>query len=88
MVVGMVNKIGKDILDKPYITLWSDKYSITEVQSYIQQSQISIAANLQKGDYVSLKGLCMGKSINIILENCLVEKLPPPEESKKKKRIN
>jgi len=88
MVVGMVNKIGKDILDKPYITLWSDKYSITEVQCYIQQSQISIASNLQKGDYLGLKGLCTGKSINILLENCLVQKLAPPEESKKKKRIN
>jgi len=54
MVVGMVNTIGKDISDKPYITLWSDKYSITGVQCYIQQSQISVASNLQKGDYVSL----------------------------------
>ncbi len=88
MVVGMVDKIGKDILDKPYIVLWSDKYSITVVQCYIQQSEMNMASDLKKGDYVSCKGKCTGKFMNIMLENCLVQKLPPPEESKKKKRKN
>jgi len=57
-VVGMVEKIGKDILDKPYITLWVEKYSITGVQCYVNQSQNAIASSLTKGDYVALTGKC------------------------------
>jgi hypothetical protein len=85
-VVGMVDKIGKDILDKPYITLWVDRYSITGVQCFIQQSQMGLASSLNKGDYVALTGHCKGKFINILFEDCVIQKLPPPEKTKKKKK--
>jgi len=81
--IGSVQNIGKDILDKPYISLCVDKYSITNVQCFIQPSGTGIASSLNKGYWVKIVGRCKGKFMNVLMEDCLVEKISPPKKGKK-----
>lgn len=67
-VSGTVSKIGKDILNKPFITISSgEKYGISSVQCYFKNTDLS---QLNIGDGVSVTGKCEGKMMNILLRDC------------------
>ncbi len=74
-VTGLVNTIGKDILDTPYIAL-SDggQYSFTSVQCMFSEKDESLLSTVSKGDRVTLKGTVSGKLGNVNVSGCSIVK--------------
>ena len=72
-VEGIIDDIGKDILDEIYVTLKSDDL-IPSVQCYIDnQEQV---ARLRKGQKITVLGDCDGLMMNVLMSNCkLVENI-------------
>jgi len=66
-VTGTVKSIGKDILNKPYITLSSDDI-IRSVQCYITDTKALAALN--QGVQVTIKGTCKGLMMNVLMQDC------------------
>ena len=65
-VEGVIDTIGKDILDIPYITL-EDGTTFGGVQFMFKKGDESIVAGLTKGQHVTVRGECEGEIIfNII----------------------
>ena len=70
-VTGVVDSIGKDILDTPYVVLSSgERFSITGVQCMFGDEHKSQLAALSKGQTVTIVGECEGKMMNVLLKNC------------------
>jgi len=67
-VNGMIDNIGKDVLDNPYITL-DDGTIINSVQCMFDKADESIVADLKMGQEVTIRGECAGEIIfgNILL---------------------
>lgn len=71
-VTGKINSIDKDILDKVYVTLETSNI-IGSIQCYFDSSNENIAAELKKGQKITVKGRCDGKMINVVLKDCTKE---------------
>lgn len=72
-VEGYIDNIGKDILDKIYVTLKSGDI-IRSVQCYIDDQDK--VANLKKGQKITIIGKCDGLMMNVLMKNCkLVENM-------------
>jgi len=70
-VSGIVESIGKDILDTMYVTLDSgQEFGITHVQCYFDNSAESYLSSLQKGRSVVITCRCDGKFGNVLLKDC------------------
>ena len=67
-VNGVIDNIGKDVLDTPYITL-DDGTIINSVQCMFEKTDESIVADLKMGQEVTVRGECAGEIIfgNILL---------------------
>jgi len=66
-VEGTIDEIGKDILDKSYITLKTNEV-ISFIQCYVDDNEK--VSKLRKGDKVTVYGKCKGMVIiNILIEN-------------------
>ena len=67
-VNGVIDNIGKDVLDTPYITL-DDGTIINSVQCMFDKADESIVADLKMGQEVTVRGECAGEIIfgNILL---------------------
>ena len=73
-VSGIVDSIGKDIIDTPYITLKAgSEYSISVVQCMFAKSDESALATVSKGEQMTLVGQVTGKLGNVILNGCKIE---------------
>lgn len=72
-ISGTVEDIGKDITDTIYVTL-SVGGEYTSVQCYFADSHTNDAANLSKGDRVTLKGKCDGLMMNVHIRGCSLVK--------------
>jgi hypothetical protein len=73
-LVGEVDDIGKDILDKPYIKFNADQYGMTGIQIYFKTSEQNKLGNLDKGQTVTVVGLCDGKQvINVVIKDAFLE---------------
>lgn len=59
LVSGIINDIGKDIMDNPYIVMGGD--GVNGVQSTFNDDQISVISKLSKGQYIFVKGEVTGK---------------------------
>lgn len=70
-VVGFVKSVGKDILDKPYITFESIDL-IRSVQCYLNASEVDKAATLKEGFPIKVKGRNSGLSMNILIKDCII----------------
>ncbi|MDO6430078.1 hypothetical protein Q4E93_05750 [Flavitalea sp. BT771] len=68
-VTGTIKDIGKDILDKSYITLNSAD-PIRSVQCYVNDKQALSA--LEKGAKVTVKGTCKGLMVNVLMKDCKI----------------
>jgi hypothetical protein len=66
-VKGLVDKIGKDLLGTPYVTLKSGEL-IQSVQVMFNSRDEGLLADLRPGQAVVLQGTCTGKMWNVILE--------------------
>ena len=71
-VTGVVNTIDRDIMDKIYVTLKGDQY-FGDIQCYFAESHTQEAANLSKGQTITVKGICDGQSIDVSLKGCIIE---------------
>ncbi len=71
LVKGVVDHIGKDLLDQAYVSLkGGEKYAIFSVQAYFAKNSDSALASLRPGHVVLLYGKCRGKSLNVLLDDC------------------
>jgi hypothetical protein len=71
LVTGKVDKIGKDILDTPYVAFASSNGSIFCVQAmFSDDAEIQKIKDLSPGQAVSIAGRCEGKMGNVILRDC------------------
>lgn len=68
-VTGVINDIGKDILDDTYITLDTGEF-IFSVQCYFKGDDADALAALTKGQTVTLVGKCDGMSMNVVMKKC------------------
>jgi hypothetical protein len=72
VVTGLVDTIGKDLLDTPYVTLNSgETISFPSVQCMGSRNSNEFAA-LRKGQQVKVVGVCTGKFGNILLSPCSI----------------
>jgi len=70
-VSGIVDSIGKDILDSPYITLKGKQYSINRVQCMFSKRDAAILATVSKDESITLEGTLTGYTIlNPLIEDC------------------
>ena len=70
-VSGTVDQISKDIMDNIYVTLEGDGV-IRSVQCYLDDADV--AANLNKGEQVVIKGKCDGLMMNVQMKDCSLVK--------------
>lgn len=71
-VSGVVDGIGKDMLDKPYVSLKTSSPIMT-VQCFFSKSHLKTLGNLKKGQELTVKGVCDGKLGNVMLRGCVIE---------------
>jgi len=71
-VTGKINNIDKDFMDDIYVTLKGDEY-FGDIQCYFAESHVQEAANLYKGQTITVKGICDGQLMNVILKGCIIE---------------
>lgn len=72
VVTGLVDSIGKDLFDTPYVTLNSgETISFPSVQCMGSRNSNEFAA-LRKGQQVNIVGVCSGKFGNILLNPCSI----------------
>ena len=68
-VTGIIDSIGKDILDTPFITLSNQQeYSFDNVQIMFSKKDSKQLVDLQKGQVVTVQGEVDSKLLNIILK--------------------
>lgn len=74
-VSGIVDAIGKDLLETPYIALQSYQYAIVDrVQCMFSKSDEPQLATISKGQQIILQGEVSGKLGNIIVRGCKIVK--------------
>ncbi len=69
VVNGIVEDIGKDLLDNAYIMLFSGDMMFG-VQCFFAESEEHSFGSLSKGQQVSIKGRVEGKLGNVLLKGC------------------
>ena len=75
IVYGQIQKIGNDILGKPYITIGDVEGFLDDVQCSFSIKQKFEIAELIKGQQIKICGKCCGGSIgNLILNKCQILK--------------
>jgi hypothetical protein len=73
-LTGEVGDIGKDLFDKPYIKFNADDYGLTGVQIFFKTVEQDKIGELNKGQAVTIVGVCKGKEIiNVVLEDSFFE---------------
>ena len=70
-VSGVVDSIGKDIGNTPYITLKGDpKNVLANIQCMFGKEYQDRLAKISKGQQLSVIGTVSGKMINVLLQDC------------------
>lgn len=70
-VTGTVHSIGKDIVNTIYVTLeGGGRFEIMSVQCYFSDKHKSEAAQLSKGQTITVRGRCEGKFGNVHIKKC------------------
>jgi hypothetical protein len=71
-VTGVVDKIGKDILDNPYVILKSsnDSFRARDVQAVFDKKDEAALSRLMPGQTVTVRGRNNGLMMNVILSGC------------------
>jgi len=72
LVSGTVDEIAKDITDNIYVTLKGDEF-IGDAQCFFADNHTDEAAQLKKGMKITIKGMCDGKMMNILLRGCSLQ---------------
>jgi hypothetical protein len=78
-VTGVINSIGKDILDTPYVVITGGgEYEVWGVQCMFGKKDESELAQLTKGQIVTIQGKCSGYLINVLLDDCSLKSVSSP----------
>ena len=72
VVTGRVDEIAKDITDDIYVTIKGDEY-FGDAQCFFSKDHTNEAAQLKKGQTITIKGKCQGKMMNILLRGCSLQ---------------
>lgn len=72
LVSGRVNNIDRDIMDDIYVTLTGDGV-FGDVQCMFAEDHVNEAADLSKGQYITIKGKCDGKLMNVLMKGCSIQ---------------
>lgn len=72
-VSGVVDSVGKDVLDQPYVSLSGGRGNFMGVQCYFGKHNLSELSGLKKGQSVTLKCKGAGKTISPSLKFCSVK---------------
>jgi cold shock CspA family protein len=73
-MVGIVDDIGKDMFNQPYVKFSVDSYGFNDIQVYFKNSELSKLGELNKGQKISVVGVCDGKSIlSVDIKNAIIE---------------
>lgn len=74
-LTGTISDIGKDIMENVYITFkGNEEYSITSVQCFFKdKAEIEKVMELNKGDTITVIGICDGKFGNVTIKKCIIE---------------
>lgn len=70
-VTGIVDNIDKDIMDQIYVTLNGDEY-VGDIQCFFSEEYLDQAAELKKGQKITVTGVCEGKMMNVVLKGCTI----------------
>jgi hypothetical protein len=74
-VSGVVDTIGKDLLDTPFISLQSYEYAIIDhVQCMFDKAAEAELAQVSKNQSITLRGEVSGKLGNIVVRGCRIVK--------------
>jgi len=74
-ISGIVDTIGKDITDTPYIALKSYEYAIIDkIQCMFSKSDVEELSQVKKDQQITLQGEVSGKLGNIIVRGCEIVK--------------
>lgn len=68
-VSGVVEKIAKDIMDNIYVTLRADG-GFGSIQCMLPDNQAPKASTLSQGEQITVRGVCKGKMMNVLLDPC------------------
>jgi hypothetical protein len=74
-VTGIIENIGKDILDTPYVTLTSNgNQGIPAVQCMFDDNpNMGQLGHLKQGAEITVVGTCQGKMMNVLLRGCSIQ---------------
>lgn len=67
-VSGKVESVGKDILDKVYVTLGDGEFR--QAQCFFTEKNAKAVADIDKGQTVTVRGRVKGLMMNVLLEDC------------------
>jgi len=72
-ISGIIDSIGKDILDDPYVTLKGREYSLFGIQCMFSRASEGELAQLSKGQSITLKGKVSNELIgNVLVRGCTI----------------
>ncbi|BDC49432.1 hypothetical protein F183_A17480 [Bryobacterales bacterium F-183] len=70
VVKGRVDKIGKDILLAPYISMGRAPYGLTAVHCSFNRKNEHLLVDLRPGREIFVMGKVQGKMMNVLLDDC------------------
>lgn len=74
-VSGLVDAIGNDITDTPFIVLQTKQYSIIDrVQCMFSKSDLEALAKVSKDQQITLRGEVSGLMGNVLIKGCQIMK--------------
>ena len=69
-VTGTVGNIGKDVMDRVYVTLkGEDVNALISVQCFFAEDDPAGVADLKTGDVVTITGICEGDNLNVTMKD-------------------
>lgn len=71
-VTGIVDSVGKDVLDNPYVSLSGGRGNFMGVQCYFAKHDLGSLSKLAKGQRVTLKCRGAGKTVSPSLKSCSI----------------
>lgn len=72
-VTGVVDNVGKDIVDTPYVVLTSGgEWEVWGVQCMFDKEHEPELAQLAVGQTVTVQGRCSGYLINVLVRDCII----------------
>lgn len=69
-VTGTIKSVGKDILDKPYVTMGDDEADFRDLQCLFTKKSEKALADVDKGQKVTVRGRVKGLMVNVLIEDC------------------